>query len=78
MGLRTPYLYLNYAAAGRAEEVFARYGEEDVDRLKKIQAAFDPNNVFTANGLWREFMKLWEVSFTLEARPSFVDVSKVD
>ena len=58
-GVAHPYVYLNYAAAGRAEEVFAGYGQENVDRLREIQAAVDSDGVFTANGLWRGFMKLW-------------------
>jgi hypothetical protein len=53
-----PYLYLNYAAAGRAADVFAGYGKENVDRLKAIQGVVDPNGVFSASGLWRGFMKL--------------------
>lgn len=53
-----PYLYINYAAAGRADEVFAGYGEKNLERLRETQRAVDPDGVFTANGLWRGFMKL--------------------
>lgn len=57
-GVAHPYLYLNYAAAGRSAEVFAGYGEAHADRLRTIQAAVDPEGIFTASGLWRGFMKL--------------------
>lgn len=57
-GVAHPYLYLNYAAAGRSADVFAGYGQENAKRLQSIQRAVDPNGVFTANGLWRGFMKL--------------------
>lgn len=57
-GFAHPYLYVNYAAAGRAGEVFAGYGEESLARLRRIQAEVDPAGLFTANGLWRGFMKL--------------------
>lgn len=58
LGVAHPYLYINYAAGGRADEVFAGYGEENAQRLRKIQRSVDPAGVFTANGLWRGFMKL--------------------
>lgn len=57
-GVAHPYLYLNYAAAGRAAEVFAGYGSSNGERLRAIQVALDPAGVFSASGLWRGFMKL--------------------
>lgn len=58
-GVAHPYMYLNYASAGDAEKVFSGYGAANVERLKSIQAAVDPQGIFTASGLWRGFMKLW-------------------
>lgn len=57
-GVAHPYMYLNYASAGRAHDVFEGYGAANVERLKSIQKQVDPHGVFTANGLWRGFMKL--------------------
>ena len=57
-GVAHPYLYINYAAAGRADEVFAGYGGANLRRLRRVQKEFDPDGVFAASGLWRVFMKL--------------------
>ena len=35
-GVAHPYLYINYAATGRADEVFARYGEDNLARLRRM------------------------------------------
>ncbi|KAF4535233.1 FAD binding domain containing protein [Lasiodiplodia theobromae] len=58
LGVAHPYRYINYARKGEAEEVFAGYGEANVQRLKEIQRAVDPDGVFTSHGLWTGFMKL--------------------
>ncbi|KAL1622792.1 hypothetical protein SLS54_004812 [Diplodia seriata] len=58
LGADHPYLYVNYAMDGQADEVFAGYGEANVQRLKAIQRSVDPTGVFTSRGLWRGFMKL--------------------
>lgn len=43
-GLENDYLYMNYAA--QFQNVVANYGPENVARLKKVQAAYDPTKVF--------------------------------
>ncbi|OGM51271.1 FAD binding domain protein [Aspergillus bombycis] len=53
-----PFLYVNYASAAQASEVFTGYGEENVQRLRDIQRAVDPRGVFTSRGLWSGFAKL--------------------
>lgn len=58
LGVAHPYRYINYARKGQAEKVFAGYGEANVQRLKRIQRAVDPDGVFTSQGLWKGFMKL--------------------
>lgn len=58
LGVTHPYLYMNYAMAGQADQIFAGYGEDNVQRLKEIQAAIDPTGVFTSQGLWRGYIKL--------------------
>lgn len=58
LGVAHRYLYINYAQAGQAEEVFAGYGENNAQRLRDIQSSVDPNGVFTSKGLWTGFMKL--------------------
>ncbi|KAL3452687.1 hypothetical protein BJX65DRAFT_292700 [Aspergillus insuetus] len=58
LGVTNRYLYLNYASAQQASEVFAGYGEENMHRLRGIQRAVDPRGVYTSRGLWRGFVKL--------------------
>jgi hypothetical protein len=58
LGVANRYLYINYASAQQASEVFAGYGEENVHRLREIQRALDPRGVYTSRGLWRGFVKL--------------------
>lgn len=58
LGVAHPYLYINYAATGRADEVFAGYGEGNLERLRRIQREFDADGIFTSSGLWKGFMKL--------------------
>ncbi|KAK6829302.1 hypothetical protein RU639_003305 [Aspergillus parasiticus] len=53
-----PFLYVNYASAAQASEVFSSYGEKNVQRLRDIQRAVDPHGVFTSRGLWSGFAKL--------------------
>ena len=45
MGLDYPYIYQNYAAG--YQDVFAGYGEENRERLRKIQREYDPDGVFS-------------------------------
>lgn len=58
LGVLNRFVYMNYAWAGQAEEVFAGYGEENAARLRRVQGEVDPKGVFTRMGLWRGFMKL--------------------
>lgn len=58
LGVANRYLYINYASERQADEIFAGYGEENVQRLKQIQRAVDPRGVYTSKGLWRGFVKL--------------------
>ncbi|OOO13893.1 FAD linked oxidase domain-containing protein [Aspergillus oryzae] len=53
-----PFLYVNYASAAQASEVFSSYGEKNVQSLRDIQRAVDPHGVFTSRGLWSGFAKL--------------------
>jgi FAD/FMN-containing dehydrogenase len=45
MGLHHRYIYQNYANI--SQDVFAGYGEENRDRLRKIQRKYDPEGVFS-------------------------------
>ncbi|KIA75583.1 hypothetical protein HK57_00642 [Aspergillus ustus] len=58
LGIANRFLYINYASAQQAPDVFAGYGEENAQRLKEIQRAVDPTGVFTSKGLWTGFVKL--------------------
>ncbi|KAJ5712161.1 FAD-binding domain-containing protein [Penicillium malachiteum] len=58
LGIATRYKYINYASAAQASEIFAGYGDENVQRLKSIQKAVDSHGVFTSEGLWHGFFKL--------------------
>lgn len=58
LGVSHPDLYVGYARDGQDAEVFAGYGEENLQRLKEVQKAVDPSRVFTSRGLWRGHMKL--------------------
>ncbi|KAL4871583.1 hypothetical protein BDV12DRAFT_206282 [Aspergillus spectabilis] len=58
LGVTNRYLYINYASAQQAQEVFAGYGDENMQRLRDIQGAVDPHGVYTSQGLWRGFVKL--------------------
>ncbi|CRG90184.1 Bifunctional solanapyrone synthase [Talaromyces islandicus] len=53
-----PFLYINYASAAQAAEVFPGYGAENMQRLRDIQRAVDPQGIFTSRGLWSGFVKL--------------------
>ena len=43
-GLGFPYLYENYAAL--EQDVFASYGEENLERLRAVSAKYDPRGVW--------------------------------
>jgi aryl-alcohol dehydrogenase-like predicted oxidoreductase len=58
LGVANPYLYINYVSAQQAPDVFAGYGDKNVQRLREIQRAVDPRGVYTSHGLWRGFVKL--------------------
>lgn len=58
LGVANRYLYINYASAQQAHEVFAGYGEENLQRLREIQRKVDPHSVYTSQGLWRGYVKL--------------------
>ena len=49
MGLWHRFKYANYAE--ESQDVWAGYGEENVERLRKIQRDVDPTGVFTKGGL---------------------------
>jgi hypothetical protein len=40
-----PYIYLNYAAGG--QDVFASYGENNLERLLEVSSKYDPEQVLT-------------------------------
>ncbi len=44
MGLWHPYIYQNYA--GKGQDVFDGYGEENRKRLREIRGKYDPEEVF--------------------------------
>ncbi|PLB54762.1 FAD-binding domain-containing protein [Aspergillus steynii IBT 23096] len=58
LGIADRYKYINYASAAQASTIFAGYGDENLQRLKKIQKSMDPHGIFTSEGLWRGFVKL--------------------
>jgi FAD/FMN-containing dehydrogenase len=45
MGLDHPYTYQNYAAG--YQDVFAGYGKENRERLRRVQREYDPDGVFS-------------------------------
>lgn len=45
LGVTSPFLYLNDADAG--QPVFGGYPKQNVERLKKIRAQYDPDKIFT-------------------------------
>ncbi|KAJ6030669.1 uncharacterized protein N7446_000269 [Penicillium canescens] len=51
-----PWRYINYAS--KEQDPFAGYGEESLQRLRRIQASIDPNGVFSSTGLCRGYFKL--------------------
>ncbi|CEL04928.1 hypothetical protein ASPCAL06052 [Aspergillus calidoustus] len=51
LGVAHRYLYINYASAQQAQDVFAGYGEENARRLREIQRAVDLHGVYTSQGL---------------------------
>ena len=56
MGLWHRYKYANYAEA--SQDVWAGYGEESVERLRKVQKEVDPKGVFAKGGLGGAGFKL--------------------
>jgi FAD/FMN-containing dehydrogenase len=56
MGLWHRYKYANYAQA--SQDVWAGYGEESVERLRKVQREVDPKGVFAKGGLGGAGFKL--------------------
>ena len=45
-GVAHPYLYIDYASAGRADEVFAGYSGAELQRLRRVQREVNPDSVF--------------------------------
>ncbi|KAJ5504756.1 FAD linked oxidase N-terminal [Penicillium fimorum] len=58
LGVANRYMYINYASAEQASQVFSSYGEDNFQRLKDIQKVVDPRGIFTSKGLWKGFVKL--------------------
>lgn len=58
LGVSSDFVYMKYAWAGQANEVFAGYGEGITERLRGIQTTVDPQGIFTLQRLWSGFMKL--------------------
>ncbi|PVH69200.1 FAD-binding domain-containing protein [Cadophora sp. DSE1049] len=56
LGVLHPFIYTNYANKG--QDVFSGYGEENKQRLIKVQKEIDPLGIFTSFGLWRGFFKV--------------------
>ena len=56
MGLWHRYKYANYAEA--SQDVWAGYGEESLERLRKVQREVDPKGVFVKGGLGGAGFKL--------------------
>ena len=48
------YIYMNYA--GRSQDVFAGYGEENQARLRSVAKKYDPGNKFRE--LWKGYFKV--------------------
>jgi hypothetical protein len=44
-GLDMPFIYQNYATAD--QDVFRRYGEENLQKLVEIHQKYDPQGIFT-------------------------------
>ncbi|KAH7074516.1 FAD binding domain protein [Paraphoma chrysanthemicola] len=51
-----PYKYIGYGRLG--EDIFSSYGAENRKTLVQIQESFDPQGIFTTNGLCRGGFKL--------------------
>lgn len=49
LGVYHPFIYANYA--GPWQNIWRGYGEENVMELKKLQRRYDPEEVFTKDGL---------------------------
>ncbi|BAE58837.1 unnamed protein product [Aspergillus oryzae RIB40] len=58
-----PFLYVNYASAAQASEVFSSYGEKNVQSLRDIQRAVDPHGVFTSRGFTERIRDLLLVTY---------------
>lgn len=58
-GMLHPFIYQNYASAN--QDVFASYGAESLDRMKKTQREVDPKGVFAKGGLCGGYFKVNEV-----------------
>ena len=50
-GVSHPYRYFNYAAPWQAEDVWAGYGKDVLERMRQLQREYDPEQLFVAGGL---------------------------
>lgn len=55
-GEHHPWMYINYAS--KEQDPCGGYGEENLERLRRIQRNVDPGGVFTSRGLCRGYFKL--------------------
>lgn len=55
-GKHHPWLYINYA--NRDQDPYGGYGQENLQRLRRIQKSVDSEGVFTSKGLCRGYFKL--------------------
>lgn len=53
-----PYKYFNYAAAWQVEDVWAGYKDAELERLRRLQREYDPDQVFVSGGLSGGSLKL--------------------
>lgn len=60
MGRWHRYKYINYAEEWQAEDIYAGYGEENFQALKKLQRKVDAEGVFTTGGLCGGYFRLNE------------------
>ncbi|KAK4445757.1 hypothetical protein QBC34DRAFT_357681 [Podospora aff. communis PSN243] len=54
-GLDHGFVYMNYAET--TQDVFARYGSDNLKRLRKVAKKYDPNGALQK--LWKGYFKLW-------------------
>lgn len=55
-GEHHPWMYINYAS--KEQDPYGGYGEENLEKLRRIQRSVDPDGLFTSRGLCRGYFKL--------------------